>query len=45
MDKDQDEPRIEPPGEGEGIEDASKDSLREMKKRGDAGHAGSGDIG
>jgi hypothetical protein len=35
-----------PPGEGEGIEEASKDAVRELERRRDGdGHAGAGDIG
>ena len=33
------------PGDGEGLEDASRDAVRELEKRGDEGHAGAGDIG
>lgn len=39
------QPAAEPPGKGEGIEEASEDAVRELKKRGDEGHAGTGDIG
>ena len=35
----------EPPGEGESVEDASKEAVRELEKRGRDGHAGAGDIG
>jgi hypothetical protein len=35
----------EPPGEGEGIEEASEDAVRELAERGEEGHAGAGDIG
>ena len=35
----------EPPGEGESLEDASKEAVDEMKKREGEGHAGAGDIG
>jgi prolyl-tRNA editing enzyme YbaK/EbsC (Cys-tRNA(Pro) deacylase) len=36
----------EPPGQGESIEDASREAVREMEKRRDGtGHAGAGDIG
>jgi hypothetical protein len=35
----------EPPGEGEGIEDASDEAVRELERRGGEGHAGTGDIG
>ena len=45
MAEDKDEPAPEPPGEGEGIEEVSRDSVRELKRRGDEGHAGAGDIG
>ena len=34
----------EPPGEGDGIEDASREALENIRKRG-TGHAGTGDIG
>lgn len=43
-DRDKDEP-IESPGEGESVEDASRDAVRELEKRGRDGHAGAGDIG
>ncbi|HYJ29161.1 MAG TPA: hypothetical protein VEW25_02320 [Allosphingosinicella sp.] len=33
------------PGEGEGIDEASRDAVRELEKRGDEGNAGAGDIG
>jgi hypothetical protein len=33
-----------PPGEGESLEDASREAVEEIEKRGD-GHAGTGDIG
>ena len=42
---DKDERAPPTPGEGEGIEDASRDAVRELEKRGDEGHAGAGDIG
>jgi len=35
----------EPPGEGDSIEDAASEAVRELEKRGDEGHAGAGDIG
>jgi len=35
----------DPPGEGESLQDASKDAVEEMKKRQGEGHAGTGDIG
>ena len=35
----------EPPGEGEGLEEASRDAVDELEKRGDESHAGAGDIG
>ena len=34
----------EPPGEGEGIEDASKEAIEEIEKSGNP-HAGTGDGG
>ena len=35
-----------PPGEGESLEEASKDAVREIERRRDGGgHAGAGDIG
>ena len=34
----------EPPGEGDGIEEASREALENIEKRG-TGHAGTGDIG
>ena len=40
-----DEPATPPPGEGESLEDASRDALREIKRRDGEGHAGTGDIG
>lgn len=40
--KKQDE--TEPPGEGESLEDASREAVEEIEKHG-PGHAGSGDIG
>ena len=39
------QPQAEPPGEGEGIDEASEDAVRELRKRGEEGHAGTGDIG
>ena len=33
-----------PPGEGEGIEEASNEAVRDIERRG-TGHAGRGDIG
>ena len=33
------------PGEGQGLEEASKDAVREMERREGEGHAGTGDIG
>lgn len=41
----QDEKKDDLSGEGESIQDASADAVRELEKRGDEGHAGSGDIG
>ena len=35
----------DPPGEGESIEDASREAVRELQRRGRDGHAGAGDIG
>ena len=43
-DRDQ-EQAPESPGEGEGIDEASRDAVRELERRGDDGHAGAGDIG
>ncbi len=34
-----------PPGEGEGLEEASSEAVEEMEKRAGTGHAGTGDIG
>ena len=34
-----------PPGEGEGLEEAARETVEEMEKRAGAGHAGTGDIG
>ena len=34
-----------PPGEGEGLEEASRETVEEMEKRAGTGHAGTGDIG
>jgi hypothetical protein len=37
---------VPPPGEGEGLEDAAADAVREIERRRDGGgHAGAGDIG
>ena len=43
----QDKAAAEPPaGEGNSLEDASEEAVREMKKRAEGtGHAGAGDIG
>jgi hypothetical protein len=38
------EPATDSPGEGDSIEDAAKEAVREIEKRG-TGHAGTGDIG
>ena len=38
-------PAAEPPGEGDGIAEASDEAVRELEKRGDEGHGGAGDIG
>jgi hypothetical protein len=38
-------PATPPPGEGESLEDASNDALREIERRDGEGHAGTGDIG
>lgn len=35
---------VPPPGEGEGIEEASDEAVEEIERRG-TGHAGRGDIG
>ena len=36
----------EPPGEGESLEDAAREAVREMERRRDGGgHSGAGDIG
>jgi hypothetical protein len=44
--KDKDQASAEPPGEGEGIEQASKDALRQMDEQDEgAHHAGYGDGG
>lgn len=40
-----DGPKADPPGEGEGIDEASDEAVRELEKRGDEGHSGAGDIG
>jgi len=45
MDGQEKERGAEPPGEGESIEDAAREAVRELEKRGDEGHAGAGDIG
>ena len=37
-------PATDPPGEGDTIDDAAKEAVREIEKRG-TGHAGTGDIG
>ena len=38
--------KAEPPGEGEGVDEASEEAVRELEKRRDGGgHAGAGDIG
>ena len=37
--------KVEPPGEGDSIEDASREAVREIEKDGEGGHAGRGDIG
>jgi hypothetical protein len=34
----------EPPGEGDSLEDAAQEAVREIDRRG-TGHAGTGDIG
>ena len=40
------EQETEPPGEGDSIEDAAEEAVRELEKRGEgSGHAGTGDIG
>ncbi|HEX9933510.1 MAG TPA: hypothetical protein VGB08_11765 [Allosphingosinicella sp.] len=35
----------EPPGEGDSVDDAAREAVREIEKRGGEGHAGTGDIG
>lgn len=35
----------EPPGEGDSIDDAAREAVEELEKRGDEGNAGAGDIG
>jgi hypothetical protein len=45
MDQGEKEPGAEPPGEGESVEDAAREAVREIEKRGGEGHAGTGDIG
>lgn len=45
MSENERKPDSDPPGSGESIEDASRDAVRELEKRGDEGHAGAGDIG
>ena len=42
--REREEKAPEPPGEGDGIEEASKEALEDIEKRG-TGHAGRGDIG
>jgi hypothetical protein len=40
------EPPAEPDAQGNSLEDASRDAVREMKERAEGtGHAGAGDIG
>jgi hypothetical protein len=44
--KEKDQAPAEPPGEGEGIEEASEEALRALKERDEGGeNAGFGDIG
>jgi hypothetical protein len=44
--KDKEEARTPPPGEGEGVEEASEDALRQMEEQQEgARHAGYGDGG
>jgi hypothetical protein len=44
--REQDEGKTPPPGEGEGVEEASKDALRQMDEQDEgAHHAGYGDGG
>ncbi|HEY0112671.1 MAG TPA: hypothetical protein VGB59_05905 [Allosphingosinicella sp.] len=48
MDSSRDEHRqpAPPPGSGEGIDEASKEAVKELeRRRGGEGHAGAGDIG
>lgn len=37
--------KTEPPGKGEGIDEAAEEAVRELEKREGEGHAGTGDIG
>lgn len=45
MDGRENEAGAEPPGEGESVDDAADEAVREIEKRGGEGHAGTGDIG
>lgn len=45
MDGRGDRNEAEKPVEGDDLEQASRDAVRELEKRADEGHAGAGDIG
>jgi hypothetical protein len=45
MDGQEKERGAEPPGKGESLDDAAREAVRELEKRGEEGNAGRGDIG